>query len=56
MVQEILDKLDTIIDEPVQTCGNFLGRALQAMEDDSAKDAIRHFEESVKNAVKGKYS
>ena len=53
MLVEIVDKLNTVLDEPVQTCSTFLCYALEALEDDSPEEAQRHFKESSNKAVKG---
>ena len=54
MVKNVLEKLDTILDEPSKSCGDFIDKALQAIEHKCPKDAKGYFEKAVENAVKGK--
>eukprot|EP00092_Neocalanus_flemingeri_P078957 GFUD01098315.1.p1 GENE.GFUD01098315.1~~GFUD01098315.1.p1 ORF type:complete len:259 (+),score=52.55 GFUD01098315.1:30-779(+) len=53
MVKMVLERLETIIDEPSQSCGDFIQEALQAMEDGYPKEAYENFAEAIKNGVKG---
>lgn len=54
MVKNVLEKLDTILDEPSKSCGDFIDKALQAIEHKCPKDAKVYFDKAVENAVKGK--
>ena len=54
MLKDIISKLDSLTDEPVKSCGDFLEHALEALEDNCAVEAQRNFQESYNNAVKGK--
>ena len=54
MVKQVLQKLDTILNEPTQSSADFIDMALQAMEDGDPARAIEHFKEASINAVKGK--
>ena len=53
-MKDVLQKLNTILHEPSQSCGDFIDKALQAIEFKCPKDAKGHFEKAVDNAVKGK--
>ena len=54
MVKNVLQKLDTILDEPPKSCGDFIDKALQAIEYERPKHAKGYLEKAVENAVKGK--
>ena len=54
MVKDVLKKLDTILDEPPKSCGDFIDKALQSIEYNCPKDAKSYFKKALDNAVKGK--
>merc|ERR1712123_315048 len=53
MVKQVLQKLDTILDEPTKSSAEFLDMALQAMEDGNPVRAKDHFMDATRQAVKG---
>ena len=53
MVKDILNKLDTILNEPSQNSGNYVAKALQAIEDKDFVRAREHFHEATKKATTG---
>ena len=54
MVKDVLDKLDTILDEPGESCYRFIQKALLALEHEENKEAFGYFSEAITNATKGK--
>ena len=56
MLQEIISKLDALMEEPVQSCGDFLKHALEALEDDCPEEAFRKFQRGSDKAIEGKDS
>ena len=56
MLQEIISKLDALMDEPIRSCGDFLKHAFEALEDDCPEEAFRKFQSSSYKAIEGKDS
>ena len=54
MVKQVLQKLDTILNEPTESSAAFLEMALQAMEDGNPVRAKDHFMDATRKAVTGK--
>ena len=54
MIKDVLNKLDTILDEPGESSFIFMEKAYEALEHGYCKDAHDHFKEVVSKAVQGK--
>ena len=54
MIKDVLNKLDTILDEPGESSVIFMEKAYEALEHGYCKDALDHFKEVVRKAVQGK--
>ena len=54
MIKDVLEKLDTILDEPGESSFIFMEKAYKALEHGYCKDALDHFKEVVKKTVQGK--
>ena len=53
MVKQILSKLDTILNEPSQNSGNYVAKALQAIEDKDFMRAREYFDKATDKASTG---
>ena len=54
MIKDVLEKLDTILDEPGESSFIFMEKAYEALEDGYCKEALDHFKDVVRKAIQGK--